>query len=137
MSRSGWLALSVTVLVACGDWSTAKGKGDGNVTGASCTSKLSPSDPCLAELACGNSLNVGKLCSKGGGECGLAIDFEHAFFCTVDHRSTPLAYCTKPCREDKHCGEGAVCTEDPNDPKAQKGCLPIACVGVGEQAPPL
>jgi hypothetical protein len=86
-----------------------------------------PSDPCIP--ACGNSVNVGQPCTKGGGECG-SFDPSRAWACTVDFvDTTALAFCTRPCVDDTDCGEGAVCLGDPDNPSSDKGCVPVSCSG--------
>lgn len=85
-----------------------------------------PSDPCLPR--CGNSRNVGQPCTKGGGECG-SFAADRAWACTVDFSDTHLAFCTRPCVDDSDCGEGAVCTGDPDKPGSDRGCVPAMCVG--------
>lgn len=94
---------------------------------APCDANLPPpSDPCIPK--CGNSLNVGQPCTKGGGECG-SFDPARAWACTVDFADTNLAFCTRPCVDDTDCAEDAVCQGDPNNPSSDKGCVPVACAG--------
>jgi hypothetical protein len=85
-----------------------------------------PSAPCL-EGQCGNALGVGQPCTAGGNECADLPFGTHASFCTVDFEDTDLWYCTKACTEDSQCGEGAVCTVDPDVPGSASGCLPASC----------
>lgn len=83
-----------------------------------------PSHPCLP--GCGNNLGVGQHCTRGGGECNTN---KRAILCTGDfNKTTELVYCVRPCVKDEDCGDGAVCTRDPKDPKGGAGCIPASCV---------
>ena len=86
---------------------------------AACSGGTSCGQPCDE----GNSLGVGKFCTKGGGECAKN---ETYVFCTADFDATaPDAFCTGPCGSDADCGPEAYC----DDQGGQSGCVPAACGG--------
>ena len=118
-----------TLLARCALPEGTGGTGDtDNEGGGSCVEQLglpAPSDPCIP--VCGNELGVGAPCTLGTGECNQFVA-SGAAFCTVDNSDTTLAFCTKPCVDDTDCGEGAVCTGDPEDPDSDKGCTPATCL---------
>lgn len=73
--------------------------------------------PCAASGATGNSVGVGKECTKGGNECAAGM------FCVADLvAGTWGNFCTTSCSADADCGEGAVCSQS-------QTCVPQACVG--------
>ena len=67
----------------------------------------------------GNSLGVGKYCSKGGNQCS---GNGQATICTVDYSSGP-GFCTKQCSVDADCGANAHCVTE----SLGSGCEPNAC----------
>lgn len=80
---------------------------------------------CVPPGTKGNSLDVGKYCTKGGHECNL---FAFAKFCTLDFKDNVPGFCTTSCSADADCGDGAQCAAS-TDGSGQKGCTPIACLG--------
>lgn len=91
-----------------------------------CHIELPPAPLCIEQMGCGNSIGVGRACSRGTGECN-DNGFDGAIFCSVDFvADAPLNYCTRPCARHEECAENAYCRANPDNPD-ERGCLPIAC----------
>lgn len=91
----------------------------------SCPDAAQPSHPCLE--GCGNELGVGFPCAPGEGQCSTQPSVV-ARFCTSDFNDeTDLSFCTGPCVVDEDCGTNALCTGDPSNPAAGRGCFPLSC----------
>lgn len=116
-----WIAVAST---GCSLGTSSTGGDDDDAT-EDCSAGLpAPSAPCLPE--CGNELFVGQPCTEGGGEC-TDNGFDMAFLCTADFSETDLAFCTMTCVDDQDCGSDALCTGDPDNPAAGRGCFPASC----------
>ena len=114
MSRY-WLLVGVLSFAACG--SSGGGSVDAGVD--------APSGICPPAGTPGNSLGVGKSCTKGGGQCR---DNASAIFCTVDYvQDTTAWYCTALCTSDNDCGENAYCS---GSGMGGRGCIPATCGGM-------
>jgi hypothetical protein len=89
---------------------------------------------CMGGSSCGqpcdvgNSLGVGRYCTKGGGQCNK--NPAPFLFCTVDEDSTAQPFCTGSCTMDEQCGENAYC----NGQGGLSGCVPAACGGMPTDA---
>ncbi len=127
MRLSAVFVVAVVVVVGVGCAAVSEDGGPEGDVGVVCPDDLpEPSDPCLP--GCGNALGVGQTCTRGGFQCPIISIGNEASFCTVDFNDTNLAFCTKPCVDDGDCGDGAVCTGDPEDPDSDKGCTPSTCI---------
>jgi hypothetical protein len=79
--------------------------------------------PCAAVGDPGNTLGIGKQCTKGAAQCGQGA------ICLADFvAGTWGNFCTILCSADADCGAGAVCS--PARPgSSSQTCIPQACVG--------
>src|SRR5438105_4854954 len=93
-------------LMACLLWLGCGGGGGG---GDEMVSSDGGNASCVPPGTKGNSLGIGKSCTKGGFQCD---PFSFAKFCTVDFADNAPAFCTNQCSHDSECGEGAACTTD-------------------------
>jgi hypothetical protein len=79
---------------------------------------------CTQPGQAGNSVGVGKFCTKGGNQCR---DNGAAIFCTVDYvPDVPDWYCTAFCTGDGDCGDNAYCS---GSGMGGRGCIPARCGG--------
>jgi hypothetical protein len=116
------LTLALSALVGCAPAGNVA-PGDGGARASSVPSSTG-SGSCGAAGQPGNSLGVGKSCTKGGNECK---NNSSATICTVDVEPTAPAFCTTPCSTDADCGAGASCLSA----SLGKGCAPTACSSLG------
>jgi hypothetical protein len=78
--------------------------------------------PCAADGAPGNEVGVGKICTKGGGECA---GNGSAPTCLADRVPAAFAnFCTGSCKVDADCGSGARCYGS----SGSTVCVPEACL---------
>jgi hypothetical protein len=107
----GLLTILSVLVLACGDASQSA-RPDGPLeTGCGKPGEL------------GNSLGVGKYCTRGGHECASN---SFALFCTVTYEPSAPAFCTNACTRDPDCGDGAYCS---GSGMGLTGCLPAVCGG--------
>lgn len=101
---------------------TGTGTGTGTDTGTD-TKPTEPTTPSPTE-ACsvagdkGNTIGVGKFCSKTVDECGSGT------FCQAAFAPEGAQFCTKLCTADKDCGDDAVCFKEARG----SACVPNKCL---------
>jgi hypothetical protein len=92
---------------------------------------------CIQPFELGNNLKVGMYCTPGGQQCDRNdLSKGEAFLCTVDTEAeASLPMCTKNCKVNSECGEGAICTNGDATKKCstRKGCVPKRCADEGDE----
>ena len=80
-----------------------------------------PAESCGQPGDEGNSIGVGRFCTRSGGECAVNSG---ARLCVADLAPDQMQwFCSRLCTTDADCGESAVCVGDSRG----SGCTPAEC----------
>lgn len=101
------------------------GAGTGSGTGTETETDAKPTEPTApATEACsvagdkGNTIGVGKYCSKTVDDC------DNGTFCQAAFAPEGAQFCTKLCTADSQCGDDAVCFKEDRG----SACVPNKCL---------
>lgn len=120
------LSILAVALVACGGAPEPSSEGADKTTKVVKGTTTDPTDPVepAAKGACsvagdkGNTLGIGKFCSKTVDECAGGT------FCQAAFAPEGAQFCTMLCSTDSQCGDGAVCFKEARG----SACVPNKCL---------